>query len=136
MKIFIAFMLLVLTNCLTPAAISATINAKTAVAYSVISPIKKRSFKEKSVFSPLRKRFEDSKKGGDYFVIGLFLIGIGIYLVNAGNAKAAAAKPNPLGIGSFDGLGESLLGVSILVIGLTIFFSNIFSKLRKRKLRS
>jgi hypothetical protein len=136
MKIYIVFMLLFFTNCLAPTAILATVNFKTAVGHSVISPVKKPSFKEKSILKILKRRLGNPKKGGDYFVIGLFLIGVGIYLINAGNAKAAAAKPNPLGIGSFDGFGEYVLGAVILVIGLVVFLVDIFSKLIKRILAS
>jgi hypothetical protein len=73
MKIFIAFMFLFFTNCLAPTAVSATVNVKTAVVYSVVS------FDKPLIFKPVTKEFRPKWVKVLEWAIPIFLI-VGIIL--------------------------------------------------------
>jgi hypothetical protein len=121
MKIFIAFMLLFFTNCLAPTAISATVNVKTFVAHSVISPIKKLSFKEKLLLKLSKKEAQKLTKIQRLLLIGLLLIFLGVILLAIGNSKAKSG-------GFFAGFEESIIGVVATSVGLlTVLTSVILS---------
>jgi protein-S-isoprenylcysteine O-methyltransferase Ste14 len=128
MKIFIAFMLLFFTNCLAPVAISATVNAKMAVAHSVISPNEKLNFREKL-------SLKVSKKDGDdpimriFFVVGVLFLVLGLLFFKIADNKSKANAHASFAI-SFNlaGLGEQILGLLLcLVAGLLLFMASVMA---------
>jgi hypothetical protein len=105
MKIFIAFMFLFFINCLAPAAISATVNAKTAVVHSVIYPAKKLNFMQK---------LENAKPKNDFIILGIILILIGLLVISIGRNE-----PMPPPKAQFD-ITPSISGRDV-----TIFIGNL-----------
>jgi hypothetical protein len=134
MKIFIAFMLLFVTNCLAPVAVSATFNVKTAAVSSVILPVKKLNFKERFYLKLSGKAKQENTRNKDSFALAIILIVLGLILMVIGDsaAKAAASRPSNGFIPSFDGLGESLLGGTISSIGIMIFWVKLFRRLNRK----
>jgi hypothetical protein len=123
MKIFTAFMLIFFTNCPTPAAISATINAKTAVAYSVIAPVKKLSFKEKLLFKLSKKDGKKPKAFQWILLIGAFFLIVGMILLSIGANSS-----------SFAGFDELLFGLVSGVLGLVLLITGaIIGSFKKKK---
>jgi hypothetical protein len=94
MKIFIAFMLVFFTNCLAPAAISATVNAKNGISNSPIFANGKLDFKEKSTLKFSKKKLAKLKKIGRYIVFSIILIVFGILLLIVAKKKMSASSAN------------------------------------------
>jgi hypothetical protein len=122
MKSFIAFMLLFFTNCLAPTAISATVNAKTIIVHSVISPNEKLSFREKTCLKV-------SKKDGDgpimrtFLVAGvLFLVAGLLFLKIADNKSKSNAQASFAISFNFAGLGEQIVGLILCLVAYMLFF--------------
>jgi beta-lactamase regulating signal transducer with metallopeptidase domain len=126
MKIFIAFMLLLFTNCLAPMAISATVNVKTAVANSVISPAKKLNFKEK-IFLKLSK-----KEGGKLSKFQIFLL-IGVILIVAGIVLLIVANQRSKNANSFEGFGDTFIAGLSIGLGAISLIVGLITKNKKPK---
>jgi hypothetical protein len=123
MKIFIASLLLFFTNCLAPTAVSATVNSKTVIAHSVISPVKKLSFKEKLLFKLSKKDGKKPKAFQWILLIGVFFLIVGMILLSIGANSS-----------SFAGFDELLFGLVSGVLGLVLLITGaIIGSFKKKK---
>ena len=123
MKLFIAFMLVFFTNCLAPTAISATVNAKTVVTYS-ISLTKKLSFKQKLFLRLSNKDGEKLTKVQRVLIIGVLFIILGVILWAIGDSKAKATQQGGFSL-SFAGFVERITGKISTSIGLLTVLTSI-----------
>jgi archaellum biogenesis protein FlaJ (TadC family) len=131
MKIFIAFMLVFFTNCLMPATISATINAKTVIAHSVIAPVKKLSFKEKLLLKLSKKEEAKLSKFQRFLLIGILLLILGVILFYVSDQKSKAAPQGGF-VPSFAGTGELLLGLVASGLGLIFILAGAIGAATKK----
>ena len=130
MKYFIAFMLLLLTNCGAPTAISAATNPTNVTPHSVVFPVKKLSFKQKLLIKLSKKNVEDIPKIQFFLFFGVLLFILGVILIINGKRIAAAAPKVGL-VPSFDGLGETFLGGAS--IGVACLFIGLYISKKKSK---
>jgi hypothetical protein len=132
MKIFIASLLLFFTNCLAPTAVSATVNVKTAVAHSVISPVKKLSFKEKLLLKLSKKDGVKLKAFQVILLVGILLLILGVILFYVSDQKSKAAPQGGF-VPSFEGVGEGLLGLASSGLGLIFIIASVIGSATKKK---
>lgn len=129
MKYFIAFLLLLFAPSFVPNTAFAAINPAHIVSVSTTLPQKKLTFKEKLLRKLLREDGEKLSKIQIFFLIGALLLVVGVILIIVGDAKGKAAPQGGL-VPSFDGLGETILGLGAIGLGC---ISLIIGKSIKKK---
>jgi hypothetical protein len=124
MKFFIAFMLFFFTNCLAPAAISATVNS-TAASCFIISHTEKLNFGKESTFKCSKRKLKKLKNIGSYIEFSIILIVFGILLLIVAKKKissapaAANSSYNIYNLPDFpDGTIERFLGCLSIFLGI------------------
>ena len=129
MKIIITYMLLFLANCLAPAAISVTVNAKNGVSHSVILAPKKLTYKQRVVrnYLKLKAKFKAkfkakiTTKALFFGILGLLFLLFGTWLMIS--IFQRSPQPTPQG-GANNEAGGFILSIGLLsvIIGGVLLF--------------
>ncbi len=128
MKYFIAFMLLLLTNCLVPTHISAVINPKNSISKPIIITHKTMIYEKKISYSERSKQLpKKSKKITLLLIVGVLLMLAGLILVLMG-VRETKISPN-----DFDVLKEYAFGMTFFGSGVILSIIAIFKRNKKAK---
>ena len=125
MKYFIAFILLFLTNCLVPTAVSGTVNVDNYVTPSHITPPKKLRYKERVVlnFQKYKAKFkatfkEKLRKSLGWWIASAVFLAMGIFLITSTNRRNKNASPQQISDNNRAGGMAVVLGAVVLVFGI------------------